>query len=254
MLRVDPIQKRYFDAVILAESASNWLFYVGALVSIATVFVDKLSFPNAYDWVLLVFAVIVVAYFVVGIILRLYLIPRADDARRRDFFTSACGVDLTHIKTVGYYNNNFTEPIKRMAAQVLENSLFSKAIILRMVRLERYKIVAYVVVWLICVLYRRTDLGYVVVASQAVFSEQVVSKYIRLEWLRIRFEKTFDDTYKLFQALPSKPQFSAMTLDALSSYETAKSNAAITLSSKIFEELNPSLSLEWEAIKKSLKI
>ena len=254
MSRSDPIRKRYFDAVSLAESANDWLFYAGALLSIAAVFVDKPTFPNAYDWVLLVFAVVVAAYFAVGISLRLYLIPRADDARRQDFFTSACGVDLTHIKTDGYYNNDFTEPIKRMAAQLLENSLFSKTISLRMAKLERFKIAAYVVAWLACLLYRRADLGYVVAASQAVFSEQILSKWLRLEWLRMRFEKTFDDVYKVFQSQPPKPKFSAMTLDALSMYETAKSNAAITLSATIFEELNPSLSLEWGEIKKSLKI
>ena len=254
MSRSDPIRERYFEAVALAETVNDWLFYAGALLSIAAVFVDKPTFPNAYDGVLLVFAVVVAAYFAVGMSLRLYLIPRADDARRHDFFTSACGIDLTHIKTDGYYNNDFTDPIRRMAAQLLENSLFSKTISLRMAKVERCKIAMYIFAWLVCLLYRRADLGYVVAASQAVFSEEVLSKWLRLEWLRTKFEKTFDDVYKLLQSEPSKPKFSAMTLDALSMYETAKSNAAITLSSNTFEELNPSLSLEWEGIKKSLKI
>ncbi|GAB5604865.1 hypothetical protein TK5_09440 [Sideroxyarcus sp. TK5] len=37
-------------------------------------------------------------------------------------------------------------------------------------------------------------------------------------------------------------------------YETAKANGANTLSSKIFDELNPMLSEEWEAVKVTLKI
>ena len=40
----------------------------------------------------------------------------------------------------------------------------------------------------------------VVAASQAVFSEQVVSKLIRLEWLRVRFETTYETMYNLFQS------------------------------------------------------
>jgi hypothetical protein len=110
------------------------------------------------------------------------------------------------------------------------------------------------VLWLVCLLYRRTDLGLVVAVLQAVFSEQVVAKWMRLEWLRTRFEKTFDDLYRLFQSQPPVGEFNAMTLDALSMYETAKANAAVTLSSKMFERINPSLSAEWDTVKATLKI
>lgn len=59
----------------------------------------------------------------------------------------------------------------------------------------RSPLIVYAVTWSICVLNRQTDLGIVVAASQAVFSEQVVSKWLRLEWQRIRFEKTYDDVF-----------------------------------------------------------
>jgi hypothetical protein len=45
-----------------------------------------------------------------------------------------------------------------------------------------------------------------------------------------------------------------MALTSFSMYETAKANAAVTLSSKLFDKLNPSLSKEWEKIKVALKI
>ena len=224
------------------------------MLSVASLLVEKQAHPIAYDWILIFFAVAVAALFTIGLVSRLYLTPRAEDKRRQDFFTSACGVSLTHEKTDGYYNNDFTEPIKRMAAQVLENSHFSKAISLRMARAERIKVIIYAVTWLICVLNRQTDLGIVVAASQAVFSEQVVSKWLRLEWLRIRFEKTYDDVYKLFNSKPAARQFNAMTLESLGMYETAKANAAITLSSKTFELMNAELSAEWDQVKAGLNI
>jgi len=37
-------------------------------------------------------------------------------------------------------------------------------------------------------------------------------------------------------------------------YETAKANAGITLSSTIFDDLNPTLSAEWSKVKEALKI
>ena len=82
----------------------------------------------------------------------------------------------------------------------------------------------------------------------------MLAKWIRLEWLRMRFEKTFEDVYTLFQSQPPVEEFNAMALTASSMYETAKANAAITLSSKIFDKFNPSLSKEWEKIKVALKI
>ena len=97
-------------------------------------------------------------------------------------------------------------------------------------------------------------LGIVVAASQAVFSEQVVSRWLRLEWLRMRFEKTYDDVYRLFHSRPAVPKFNAMTLESLGMYETAKANGAITLSSRLFHQLNAELSIEWERIKVELKI
>lgn len=254
MSRSDPIRKNYYDAVELADKVSDGLFYVIAVLSFATLFVDRAKNPDAYDVVLITFAVSVVALFVIGLVSRLYLVPRAEDKRRQDFFSCAFRVNLIPQKTEGYYNNDLTDPIKRMAAQVLENSHFSKAIVLRMATRERTRIGVYVILWLICLMYRRTDLGVVVAASQAVFSEQVLSKWIRLEWLRMRFEKTFDDVYRIFQSQPPAGEFNAMMLDALSMYETAKANAAVTLSSKIFEELNPTLSADWDTVKAALKI
>lgn len=254
MSRSDPIRTNYFDAVQKAEKVTDWLFYLNALLSFCTLLVEQKTHPYAYDLVLLLFSISVVTMFALGMMLRLYLTPRAEDKRRQDFFSSACNVNLIHQQTDGYYNNDFKDPIKRMAAQVLENSLFSKEIALRMARRERVKVAVYALIWLVLLHNRRTDLGWIVVASQAIFSEQILSKLLRLEWLRIRFEKTFDDVFRLFQTKPSVAQFNAHALDALSMYETAKANAGITLSSPMFDDLNPTLSTEWEKVKASLKI
>jgi hypothetical protein len=161
---------------------------------------------------------------------------------------------LTHESSDGYYNNNFTDSIDRMAAQVFENSLFSKSIALRMAWTERTKVVVYVIAWLLCLMNRETDLGWAVAATQAIFSEQVLSKAIRVDWIRSQFEKTYDEMYRLFRSRPQPPQFAAQMLDTLSFYETTKANGGIVLSSKVFERLNPELSLEWDKVKATLRM
>lgn len=254
MSRSDPIREKYFDTVESADRISNWLFYIGAALSFAPLLLDPASFPVMYTVVLITFGVSVLVLFVTGMFTRLYLAPRAEDKRHQDFFSSAFGVNLIHQKSDGYFNNDYTDPVKRTAAQVLENSHFSKTIALRMAKGERAKIAVYVILWLICMLSRQTDLGIVVAASQAVFSEQVLAKWIRLEWLRMRCERIFEEVYRLFQSQPPVGEFNAMTLDALCMYETTKASAAITLSSRIFDEMNPSLSAEWDEIKATLGI
>jgi len=254
MSRSDPIRTRYYDAVECADKLSSLLFYIAAILSIIVLLVDRKAHQIIYDAMLIFFVVVVVAVFATDLASRFYFMPRAEDKRRQDFFSSAYGVSLTHEKTEGYYNNDLTEPIKRMTAQVLENSHFSKAIALRMAQFERAKVIIYVIIWLVCLLIRKTDFGIILVASQAVFSEQIASRWFRLEWLRRRFEKTYDDVYRLFQSNPIKSKFNAMALESLSMYETSKVNGAITLSSAVFDKMNPELSHEWDKIKAELNI
>jgi hypothetical protein len=252
MARSDPIRANYYQAVERAEFASGVLFYIGALLSFSVLLVDPQKQPALYEALMIVFGLTVIANFVVGLVLRLYLTPRAEDTRRQDFFSSACSVELIHQQTNGYYNNDCRDPIKRIAAQVLENSLFSKVIALRMARIERIRVAAYASAWLVLVHYRQADIGWIVAASQAVFSEQLLSKWLRVEWLRTRFERTFADVYRLFQLKPALRKFNAQALDAVAAYETAKANAAITLSATIFDELNVSLSEEWNRLRTGL--
>lgn len=254
MPQSDPIRKSFFDVLARAESVSDLLFYTSCLLSIASVFLTKESPYGLYNIVMISFAVCVVITFILGNAIRMYFSPRAEDNRRKDFFSHAMDVSLTHEKTDGYYNNDIKKPYRRMAAMVLENSLFSKTIILRMLSHERFKVILVLVIWLIVIIYRDSDYGIILATSQAVFSEQVIARWWRLEWLHSRFEKTYDRIFDLFRTKSNAKEFDATVLDITSFYETSKSNASISLSSKIFESINPATSKEWEQIKNTLKI
>ncbi|WP_431821294.1 hypothetical protein [Burkholderia sp. F1] len=254
MSNADPIRKRYFDDVERADTATDRLFYCGAVLSVLSLLLDKSVYPRIYDWVQVGFLIDAIALFAVGQLSRLYLTPRAEDKRRQDFFGCAFDVSLSHEVTDGYYNNDARDPNRKLAAQLLENSLFSKTIALSMARVERIKLLVYAVLWLVCVINRQSDLGVILAASQVIFSEQLISRWLRLEWLRMRFEKTYDDVYRLFQSRPAASTFAAMVLDSVTSYEAAKSTAGITLSSGTFDKLNSSISQEWISIKSLLKL
>jgi hypothetical protein len=250
----DLIRKKYYSPVETAEKYSDGLFYLAILLSFSAIFVEKSKHPKMYGVVHLLFIIVVIVFFTIGQALRLYLVPRAEDKRRQDFLSNAYGVPLSYDLTEGYYNSNLSNSVERIAAQVLENAFFSKSIVIEMVKTTRIYTASYLILWFIVALWRSTDLAILAVIAQTVFSEQLVSRWLRLEWLRSRFEKIYDDLYILFQSKSKNNTFDARVLESFGKYETTKANGGITLSSKIFDRLNLNLSQEWEKIKGVLGI
>lgn len=252
--KVDPIREKYFRPLEIAEKWSDRLFYLTAILSIAALLIEETTHPSLNAGIQIIFVVAVIIAFVLGQAIRLHLIPRSQDRRIQDFLSTAYNVPLSHEQTTAYYNNDQADSLKKIGAQVLENSLFSKEIAREMVKISRLQTAIYVTVWVIAVLNRNSSLAFGAAVAQAVFSEQILSRWFRLEWLRSRFEKTYNDLYRLFQTQPAADKFSAMALESFTTYETAKAIGGITLSAKIFERLNPKLSQEWEQIKRTLGI
>ena len=250
--RHDPIRERYFRAVELAERGADTLFYIAGILSFGVLLVEKNAHPRAYDATQIAFIVAVGALFAVDVGIRLYWSPWAADERRLDLLSNAYGIPLTHEQTTGYYNNNETDPLRRLGVAVLENSHFSRAIALAMLKRERIQMAVYVILLLVILLNRSTDLAIAATAALVVFSEHILSRWLRLEWLRARCNTTYKCLYALFQSAPARTTLHAHALQWFAFYETSKSNAAITLSPKVFAKLNPRLSKEWEEIKITL--
>lgn len=116
MSRFDPIRKSHYDAVSTADTVSDSLFYIAVTLSLVFPFVEKATHPVVFNWVQYLFAVAVVLLFGIGLVSRLYLVPRAEDMRRQDFFSSAMGVSLTHHRTDGYYNNDLFRKLASLQA------------------------------------------------------------------------------------------------------------------------------------------
>lgn len=254
--KIDPIRTRYYQPLEVAESCLHWLFYLVAALSVSALMVERALSPKLYDFVQGSFVVGVLAVFFTGLGIRLYWTPRAEDKRRQELLSNSFSVALTHEQTSGYYNNDQTNPFRRLCASLLENSFFSKHVILTMARWERIRIAVYALIWIVALLNRATDLALAAAMAQAVFSEQIISKWIRLEWLRMRFERIYDSLYRFVQTMPNfdTDEFRVHALETFGDYETGKGYGGITLSARIFERLNPSLSAEWAEIRKTLKL
>jgi hypothetical protein len=252
--RSDPIGERHYKPLQIADCVSELSFYVAAALSFVALLVDRADDPSAYDLVQIGFLLSVLTTFFTGVAIRLYWRPNAEDKRRGELISNATNVPLSVDRTEGYYNNEALDPMRRLGLIIMENSLFSKSISLKMLFWVRILVGVYVVFFIIALLYRKTDLALLAVAAQAIFSEQLLSRWLRLEWFRKRCESVFEQTYSLFQQSPSKKIFFAKTLELYGLYETGKANAGVALSSKIFDANNQALSAEWEKIKATLGV
>ncbi len=250
--RLDPLSKSHFRPLELAERASCWLFNIGALASFAPLLIDKTTQPRLYSAMLGFFALVVVSTFFLGNVTRLYFFPRAEDARRKEFLSNTFGFDLIHERTRGYYNNAESDPYKRMGMSVLENLFFTRAILRKMAPGVRAKAFIYLSIWLAVLIYRDTPLDWIASAAQVIFSEEVIARWLRVEWVRSRSERIYDSTYRLFQSHPTSNRIPAYAIDAFGDYETGKALGGLLLSEEIFNRLNSSLTKDWEVVKKGL--
>lgn len=252
MQKIDPIGKKYFGPLTQANLATDIAFYLAAALSVLVVLMPKDDFPVAYQNVQAIFLITTIAGFVVGLASRLYWAPRAQSNRLDDFLSKGLGVSLTYESTQGYYNNDETESFRRIGMQIMENSFFSQEVTREMCRTERLMIGIYVLVWVFILTNRGTSIDLVVAISLVLFSEQLIARIFRLEWLRIQCENTHSAIYRLFQSDDRGKVFQANVLCHLVRYENAKANASVMTSTKIFDKQNERLTGEWNAIKKTI--
>jgi hypothetical protein len=247
----DPVGAEFYRPLLIADRVGDWLFYISCVLSIAALFVTDKVHPLASELIQIAFALSVVALFAITMAIRLYFFPRAQVRRYEDFLSHAFGKPLSHKLTVAYYNNSATTPIGRVAAQLLESAFFTKEVLRNMLPRERTKFALYIVVWLIAILYRRTDLALLGLVAQIIFSEHIVSRWIRLEWFRWKCERIYDE---LFTLLRTSAKLDSATWDMLGQYEIAKATSALSLSTSVFEHNRDRLNAEWDEVRGTLHL
>lgn len=256
MSKRDPIGEEFYAPLAYAERCLDLCFWLAAALSIVALQVDKTSKPTIYDVVQTAFALSVMAVFILGLAAKLYWSSRAQSKRVADFVSNAFDVPLIAERSDGYFNNSETEPFRRIAASMLENTLYSKVILQRMLRNERIKIGLYACAWFIALLNRATDLALITGIAQVILSEQIISRWVRMEWLHARVEGVYDDVYSLIQSTgnSSSKEIKARVLECLLRYETAKSQAGVSLSTAIFKKVDSALSAEWQRTAQGLNL
>ncbi|MFG6609680.1 hypothetical protein [Sulfitobacter sp. 1A12057] len=265
MATKDTVGEKYYKPVRYSENIGTFLFWGSGLLSFCAVLTDSTFSADligegkatiAHELINIVFVLFVIALFVQGIIHRLYFLPRAEDARRANFLSDGFRVNLSDDETEGYYNNEFGGSIQRIAANCMESSFFTEALTREMLRSIRLWSAIYLVVYFILLVSRWTDIEVIELAAGVVFSEAVLSNWLRCEFLRHRSEDVYGKLRALFADYPTEQSdhWQPRALEILMRYETTKAIAAISVSSKLFRRLNPTLSAEWARRHEALNL
>ncbi|QCP13246.1 hypothetical protein FCL38_24565 [Pseudoduganella umbonata] len=252
--RHDPIRDRYFSIIEKAEGYGGLLFWLSTACSLGTAFIDATSYPRVADWVQIAFVVFVVFMFLLDVLSRFILNPRALDARLSDFWGKAYDRPLTTESTAGYYNNNEIDALKRAAAQTLESSLCTRAVLGKMINRFIPFAVLFITVLVIIVASRATTMSLVIMIVQLVLAEQIILRGVRLVWFKWRCDRIYQQLEQLFALQTPDESFRILAAVHITQYEATKAQAAITLSEKIFLKERQALCIEWEQIKTHLRI
>lgn len=251
--RIDEVEKHY-KPVEVFNTLTAVFFYGSVLLSLAVPVLMDLVDKSIFQYSTIVFVILVVLHSFTQNLITFYLLPRAEIERRKQLLSNSLGVPLTHFQTNEYYNNEREAGLERLSANLMENSFFGKNICLAMLKSERIKVTVYAVLLLSTLLSRDADLGVIIILTQIFFAGGILFNWVKLEILRVKNERVYDSLYKLhlIQQETMNSNEVATLLDIFAEYECAKSSASIKLSSKVFNELNESLTEEWSSIKNAI--
>ncbi|MFC4024764.1 hypothetical protein ACFOUV_13255 [Oceanobacillus longus] len=254
--RYDSLDKHYLIIERLSKTTTI-LFWVNAFLSIAVFFVN--DYLTIKDILLFVFTLTTIGYFVIENYLSIFEIPKVEDKRRVHLLTNSLNVPLDNERTMKYYNNELEPSLLKLGANIFEDSLFAERVTHEMAKRKRVKIVLFIVLFLIAIIIRTTELELISILAQTLFASTFISAYIRLEVLHSKNKSIFKYLYDIFLFHSQKTneldeKLSAKLLDCFVKYESAKAYSGVKQDSKVFHKINPQVTQEWEEIKRSLNI
>ncbi|MES3030961.1 MAG: hypothetical protein V4697_00950 [Patescibacteria group bacterium] len=170
--------------------------------------------------------------------------------------SNSLGATIGDAPRQDYFNNSVPPSFLRLAATTLENTLFSKEVLSRMLVTERAKVGAYAVILILLLSLRWTSTSWLLLTAQTIFSADLILAWIRMERFRQKTVRVHECIRQFFlqQGDAKKPNNVAIIVASFTDYECAKDEASVPLDSAVFEKLNAQVSERWEVMKAQLQV
>ncbi|MCM3390258.1 hypothetical protein M3649_19350 [Ureibacillus chungkukjangi] len=251
--RVDTVES-YFKRVNIVSKISTFLFWISLLFSYVIFFTDGDAKINTA--ITITFIILTVLYFIFSNLLSIFLLREAQSKRRVHLLSNSLGIKLDDEETNLYYNNSQAPSILRLGMNVFENTLFTGRVTEQMVKIERVKVLIYILIWLLLVLLRDTNLNLISTVAQTIFTTGILVSWVKLEVLRYTCNTLFGEFRQLFltNGIKSNKKIIASILNLVLRYETTVASMGVDLSTKTFNKINPTVTSEWERIKSNINL
>jgi hypothetical protein len=241
-----------FNRASDVDKLGSRVFYAVLILSLALLIFPKPAVEENIHPCLIVLAVLAILCTSVTS----YYQTEGNRALRESQISDGLGAAIGNPANPGYYNNSVPPSIFRLAVTTLENTLFTRAVLASMARKERINNCFFFVVLLALLSFRWTSTGWLLALAQALFSGDLILKWIRLERFRMRTSQVHEKLKQFFlqQGNVNRPNDLAILIAAFTDYECAKDEAATPLEKEVFDRLNPAVSAEWQQLKTQLQI
>ncbi|PRY83128.1 hypothetical protein [Alkalibacterium olivapovliticus] len=245
MSKRDDVQKYYTWSSIIKKivSYSFIINAIGALLSIIT----------SERFLLITIVVQLIATFVnivLGWIDDNIIFPNAERTRRKSNIDNSFDINTTIDMTDGYYNNKLSPSVEKFLLNNFESIYFTINIAKKMVLNEAIKVlISLSVLFIAFNVFAGTEM--LLLIFQLVFSGTYILGLASLLIFISQINRLYEDFYHSLITENHYSDKKTIRLLSLSAeYEIIKGSHRIKLSSKIFNQLNPTLSSQWDSLQK----
>lgn len=249
MSRRDDLSDLYKKSKNITK-VTSMMFYL----NITTAFAVMLTVGVAHRIAMILQIIVAFSFVVLSVVDDYSLWYQAEAARRKSSIESAFSIDLSEMKTDGYYNNNIEPSILKYEVNSFESSFFSKTIASKMLFGECVKSFVAIVVFIIsCLLF--SDSEQTLIIAQTAFSSYFVISAIGLLCYKSKLDRIYAEYYHEFVTMGISNEKQVISLLTTTiEYEAVKAYFKIRLSSKLFEDNNESLSHQWDDLSRKIRI
>lgn len=248
MTKVVPFKANY-DRIKSIGKIANFILYLSCIISLAILIITKIKFSSKesiQDFLNSILACLSVLYFIADIVQN-YFLQSAEFSRKDDFIDNSFKTKLSVKNSSGYFSNdNIGDGIIKFGVNCFENSFFTMKTSNKM--LVRESIKSTIVFSLFILIASLGEKELFITLLQMVLPLSIIQQTFKLYILNQRVEKVFSTFKQIFSSVHETKR-NSLIVDNVLHYEKILSWASIPLDSKIFNKLNPELTIEWERIK-----
>jgi hypothetical protein len=244
-----------FDQVRKWRALNDWILVGTTVIVVLTTFLQNQSTSLQINDGLNAFNSMLISFYIVCDIVSSYFLFKVESKRRLDFLDNSFDTNLSGRKSEEYFTNSHLEPgLYKLAVNSFENVLFSYNISKRM--LPGLLAKNFLVIFIFILAASLGEKKIVILIFQLSLPVVLLQQLVRLWVYNLNTEKVLEEFQCLFEDLKTTTpeRKSAQILRNIIHYESNISWGSILLSSRVFNKLNPTLSSEWEALKKEYKI